>query len=150
MNNQTVNINQAQQQLANSLNKIAHYHVQKYARTLASGKVPTTAQTQQTAAAVNAADAAGANRGNPQTANAANVAANEIKNFMETLRGLTNNNVRNKTKRNKFRTSIQEYINQRKINKNNVQNILKRFNNANKAAGPPTNPFNNSRNGTPP
>ena len=133
MNNQTININQAQKQLANSLNKIAHYHVQKYARTLANGSVPTPKQEQQTAAAVQAAELAGAGQGNLQTAKDANVAANEIKNFMETLWGLNNSNVRNKIKRTKFRTSIQEYINQGKIKKNNVQNILKRFNNANRA-----------------
>ena len=112
MNNQTININQAQKQLANSLNKIAHYHVQQYARTLANGSVPTPKQEQQTAAAVQAAELAGAGQGNLQTAKDANVAANEIKNFMETLWGLTNNNVRNKKKRNQFRSSIQEYINQ--------------------------------------
>ena len=147
MNNQPININQAQKQLANSLNKIAHYHVQKYARTLANGIVPTTKQEQETAAAVHAAAVAGANQGNLQTANNANMAANEISKFMEDLKGLTNNNVRNKTKRNQIRSSIQKYINQGNIRKNNVQNILKRFNNANNAnsaAGPPKNPVNNA------
>ena len=139
-----ININQAQQQLANSLNKIAHYHVQRYAQTLAKGNVPTTKQTEQTATAVQAADAAGANEGNPQTANAANVAANEINKFIEAMRVLPNSNVRNKTKRNQFRSSIQKYINQGNIRKNNVQNILKRFNNANSATGPPKNPVNNA------
>jgi len=75
MNNQKVNINKAQQQLANSLNKIAHYHVQQYANMLKQGIVPPPAVTNAVKQAAVAAEAAGGTQGSNQTAKAANNAA---------------------------------------------------------------------------
>ena len=135
MNNQTININKAQQQLANSLNKIAHYHVQKYARTLAKGIVPTTAQTQQTATAVNAAELAGGIQGNPQTATDANNAARKA--AANKAAANAKKAEENKAAANKAAANAR--------NKAAANNAA-----ANSAASPPTNPSNNSRNGTPP